>query len=153
MYQHQGRVGNLDWIPCCWGSNHSLSDYPRMEMLSATYSVLSYTDNYLWCDTNRTGISWLLIMAELQGLSTNELITKSSSITHVVAGKGQTQQYRNNESYCQCAIWCHFQRCCEHHDCVLFNRFGSWEDLGNTKKQTSKYQKNSHSAKRCIYLT
>lgn len=26
-------------------------------------------------------------MAELQGLSTNELITKSSSLTHVVAGK------------------------------------------------------------------
>ncbi len=102
--------------------------------------MLSYTDNYLRSDTDRTGLSWLLIMAELQGLSANELITKSSSWW-----KLEKVRLRNTATMSHTANvllgGCFFQRCCEHHDCVLFNGFGCWEDMGNTNKQTSKYHK------------
>lgn len=82
-------------------------------------------------------------MAELQGLSTNELITKSSGLTRAVAGKS----LRNTATMSHAA----------NGPLVDFSKVGvntmmtvyflmifdCLEDIGKTKKQTFKHHKNN----------
>lgn len=45
-----------------------------------------------------------------------------------------------------------FLRCCEHHDFVLFDGFGCWQDLGKIEYQTSKNDENKHFVQKDVFI-